>query len=267
MNAHADEHRTMTLKLIVWRQPGPNQPGRFETYTAQNITEHHSFLEMLDVVNEDLIREGKDPIAFDHDCREGICGMCSIVVNGTAHGGQMRTTVCQLHMRKFKDGDAIYLEPWRSRAFPILKDLVVDRGALDKIIQAGGYISCHTGGAADANALPISKVEADYAMDAAQCIGCGACVAACPNGAAMLFTGAKVSQLGALPQGQVEAPERVARMIQAMQDSGFGNCTNHYECQAACPKDIDVKFIARLNREFLKALFQAKSGSHTFAGE
>ena len=267
MSAHAEAHTTMTLTLIVWRQPGPNQPGRFETYTAKNITAHHSFLEMLDVVNEELIKEGKDPIAFDHDCREGICGMCSLVVNGMPHGGQLRTTVCQLHMRKFKDGDAIYLEPWRARAFPILKDLVVDRGALDKIIQAGGYTSCHTGGVPDANAIPISKPEADYAMDAAQCIGCGACVAACPNGAAMLFAGAKVSQLAALPQGQVEAPERVANMIQAMQEYGFGNCTNHYECQAACPKDIDVKFIARLNREFLKAVFRAKSGSHTFVGD
>ena len=267
MSAHTSEHKTMTLKLIVWRQPGPKQPGRFETYTAKNITEHHSFLEMLDVVNEDLIKEGKDPIAFDHDCREGICGMCSTVVNGMAHGGQERTTVCQLHMRKFKDGDTIYLEPWRARAFPILKDLVVDRGALDKVIQAGGYTSCHTGGVPDANAIPISKAEADYSMDAAECIGCGACVAACPNGAAMLFTGAKISQFAALPQGQVEAPERVARMVQEMQDCGFGNCTNHYECQAACPKGIHVKFIARMNREFIKALFRAKSGSHTFIGE
>ena len=253
MSQH-DEHRTMTLKLIVWRQSGPGKPGRFETLTARNITEHHSFLEMLDVVNEDLIREGKEPIVFDHDCREGICGVCSQVINGLAHGGQERTTVCQLHMRKFKDGDTIYIEPWRARAFPILKDLMVDRGALDTIIQAGGYISTHTGGAPDANAIPVPKPDAEYSMDAAECIGCGACVAACPNGAAMLFAGAKVSQMAALPQGKVEAKERVLAMIRAMQECGFGNCTNHYECQAACPKDIDVKFIARLNREYLKAL-------------
>jgi succinate dehydrogenase / fumarate reductase iron-sulfur subunit len=267
MSAHTSEHKTMTLKLIVWRQKGPAEPGRFENYVARNITEHHSFLEMLDVVNEDLIKEGKDPIAFDHDCREGICGMCSTVVNGVPHGGQERTTLCQLHMRKFKDGDAIYLEPWRARAFPILRDLVVDRGALDRIIQAGGYISCHTGGVPDGNAIPVPKANADYAMDAADCIGCGACVAACPNGAAMLFTGAKVAQFAALPQGQVEAPERVANMMKEMRECGFGNCTNHYECQAACPKDINVKFIARLNREFLKALFQEKAGTFTPVGE
>lgn len=254
MSEHT-EHKTMTLKLIVWRQKGPNEPGHFETYLAKNITEHHSFLEMLDVVNEDLIKEGKEPIAFDHDCREGICGTCSQVINGVPHGGQERTTVCQLHMRKFKDGDTIYIEPWRARAFPILKDLIVDRSALDKIIQAGGYTSCHTGGTPDANSILISKEAADYAMDAAECIGCGACVAACPNGAAMLFTGAKVSHLAALPQGQVEAATRVANMIKAMQECGFGNCTNHYECQAACPKGINVKFIARLNREYIKALF------------
>jgi len=267
MSVQTAEHGTMTLKLIVWRQAGQGKQGRFETYTAKNITPHHSFLEMLDVVNEDLILEGKEPIAFDHDCREGICGMCSQVVNGVPHGGQERTTVCQLHMRKFKDGDTIYIEPWRARAFPILKDLVVDRGSLDKIVQEGGYTSARTGGVPDGNAIPISKADADYSMDAAECIGCGACVAACPNGAAMLFTGAKVAQLAALPQGQVEAPARVANMIRAMQECGFGNCSNHYECQAACPKGIDVKFIARLNREFLKALFKSKAGSHVFAGE
>ncbi len=248
------EHKTMALKLIVWRQKGPNEPGRFETYLARDITEHHSFLEMLDVVNQDLIKEGKDPIVFDHDCREGICGTCSQVINGLAHGGQHRTTVCQLHMRKFRDGDTIYIEPWKARAFPILKDLMVERGALDKIIQAGGYTSARTGAAPDGNSILISKEDADYAMDAAECIGCGACVAACPNGAAMLFTGAKVSQLAALPQGKVEAVERVNSMLAVMKECGFGNCTNHYECQAACPKDIDVKFIARLNREYLKAL-------------
>ncbi len=253
MSGHG-EHRTMTLKLIVWRQKSPNEPGRFETYLAKDITEHHSFLEMLDVVNQGLIKEGKEPIVFDHDCREGICGTCSQVINGLAHGGQTRTTVCQLHMRKFKDGDTIYIEPWRARAFPILKDLMVDRGALDQVIQAGGYTSARTGAAPDGNSIMISKEDADYAMDAAECIGCGACVAACPNGAAMLFTGAKVSQLAALPQGKVEAAERVKGMLDAMKECGFGNCTNHYECQASCPKGIDVKFIARLNREYLKAL-------------
>jgi succinate dehydrogenase / fumarate reductase iron-sulfur subunit len=254
MSGHND-HKTMTLNLIVWRQKGPKDPGKFETYTAKGITEHHSFLEMLDVVNEDLIKTGKDPISFDHDCREGICGMCSQVVNGMPHGGQERTTVCQLHMRKFKDGDTIYIEPWRATAFPIVRDLVVDREALDKIIQAGGYTSCHTGGVADGNAILIPKPAADEAMDAAECVGCGACVAGCPNSAAMLFTGAKVSQLALLPQGKAEAAERVTNMVNAMKECGFGNCTNHYECQAACPKGIDVKFIARMNREYLKSLF------------
>ena len=253
MSGH-DEHRTMNLKLIVWRQEGPDKPGKFETYLARDITEHHSFLEMLDVVNEDLIKEGKEPIVFDHDCREGICGTCSQVINGLPHGGQTRTTVCQLHMRKFNDGDTIYIEPWKARAFPVLKDLMVDRGALDTVIQAGGYTSVSTGAAQDGNSILISKEDADYAMDAAECIGCGACVAACPNGAAMLFTGAKVSQLAALPQGKVEAAQRVNSMLAAMKECGFGNCTNHYECQAVCPKGIDVKFISRLNREYLKAL-------------
>jgi succinate dehydrogenase / fumarate reductase, iron-sulfur subunit len=254
MSGHS-EHETMTLKLIVWRQSAPDAPGRFETYTARNITEHHSFLEMLDVVNEDLIKVGREPIVFDHDCREGICGVCSQVINGLAHGGQERTTVCQLHMRKFKNGDTIYIEPWRARAFPVLKDLIVDRSAFDAVIQAGGYVSVHTGAAPDANAIPVPRPDAEYAMDAAECIGCGACVAACPNGSAMLFGGAKVAQFAALPQGKIEARERVLAMVKAMQDCGFGNCSNHYECQAACPKGIHVKFIARLNREYLKTLF------------
>jgi succinate dehydrogenase / fumarate reductase iron-sulfur subunit len=249
------DHKTMTLTLIVWRQKNANDPGKFETYTAKNITEHHSFLEMLDCVNEDLIHSGKDPIVFDHDCREGICGMCSQVINGAPHGGQDRTTVCQLHMRKFKDGDTIYIEPWRARAFPIIRDLIVDRSALDKIIQSGGYTSCHTGGVADGNAILVPKPIADEAMDAAECVGCGACVAGCPNGAAMLFTGAKISQLALLPQGKAEAAERVTNMTNTMMECGFGNCTNHYECMAACPKGINVKFIARMNREFLKAQF------------
>ena len=249
------DHKTMTLTLIVWRQKNANDPGKFETYTAKDITEHHSFLEMLDCVNEDLINSGKEPIVFDHDCREGICGMCSQVVNGVPHGGQERTTVCQLHMRKFKDGDTIYIEPWRAKAFPIQKDLVVDRSAYDTIIQSGGYTSCHTGGVPDANSTLIPKEVLDYAMDAAECIGCGACAAACPNSSAMLFTSAKVAQLAALPQGKAEAAARVKAMLEAMQDCGFGNCSNHYECQAACPKGINVKFIAKLNREYLKALF------------
>ena len=250
------DHKTMTLTLIVWRQKNANDPGKFETYTAKDITEHHSFLEMLDCVNEDLINSGKEPIVFDHDCREGICGMCSQVINGVPHGGQERTTVCQLHMRKFKDGDTIYIEPWRARAFPIQKDLVVDRSAYDSIMQAGGYTSCHTGGVPDANSTLIPKEVLDYAMDAAECIGCGACVAACPNGSAMLFTSAKVAQLAVLPQGKAEAAERVNNMLDAMTACGFGNCSNHYECQAACPKGISVKFIAKLNREYQKALFK-----------
>ena len=249
------DHKTMTLTLIVWRQKNANDPGKFETYTAKDITEHHSFLEMLDCVNEDLINSGKEPIVFDHDCREGICGMCSQVVNGVPHGGQDRTTVCQLHMRKFKDGDTIYIEPWRAKAFPIQKDLVVDRSAYDTIMQAGGYVSCHTGGVPDANSTLIPKEVLDYAMDAAECIGCGACAAACPNSSAMLFTSAKVAQLAVLPQGKAEAAARVQAMLNTMQECGFGNCSNHYECQAACPKGINVKFIAKLNREYLKSLF------------
>ena len=250
MSAHASE--TMNIKLIVWRQAGPNAPGRFEHYEVK-CTPHHSFLEMLDVCNEDLIKGGKDPIVFDHDCREGICGMCSAVVNGVPHGGEKRTTLCQLHMRKFKSGDAIYLEPWRARAFPLIKDLMVDRGALDRIIQAGGYTSCHTGGVPDGNATPIAKPEADYAMDAAECIGCGACVAACPNASAMLFTAAKVSHLAFLPQGQPERDGRALRMVAQMDAEGFGACTNHGECEAACPKGISVLMIARMNRDYLLA--------------
>ncbi len=249
------DHKTMTINLVVWRQKNANDPGKYENYTVKGITEHHSFLEMMDVLNEDLIKAGKEPVAFDHDCREGICGMCSQVINGMPHGGQERTTVCQLHMRKFHDGDTIYIDPWRAKAFPIVKDLVVDRAALDAIIQAGGYTSCHTGGVPDGNAILVPKDVADEAMDAAECIGCGACVAGCPNSAAMLFTGAKVSQLAVLPQGKAEAKQRVKNMVQAMKDCGFGNCTNHYECQVACPKGINVKFIARMNREYLKAQF------------
>ncbi len=246
----------MNLTLLVWRQKNADDKGRFEEYKAKDISHEMSFLEMLDVVNEGLIKEGKEPIAFDHDCREGICGMCSQVINGIPHGPSEKTTVCQLHMRNFKDGDIIYIEPWRAKAFPVIKDLIVDRSALDRIIQAGGYISVHTGGVPDANAILIPKPDADTAMDAAECIGCGACVAACPNGSAMLFTSAKVIHLAKLPQGKVEAARRVCLMTEAMQKEGFGNCSNHYECQAACPKGIKVSFIAGLNREFIKAQFQ-----------
>ena len=243
----------MNLKLFVWRQKGPNSQGKLEQLEAKNISPDMSFLEMLDEVNEDLVKQGKETIAFDHDCREGICGTCSQIINGIPHGGQERTTTCQLHMRKFKDGDSIYIEPWRAKAFPLVKDLIVDRGALDRIIQAGGYMSNHTGGSADGNAVLIPKPDAEVAMDAAECIGCGACVAACPNGSAMLFTAAKVTQLAMLPQGKIEAAKRVCLMTEQMLKEGFGNCGNHYECQAACPKGIKVSFIAKLNREFMKA--------------
>ncbi len=243
----------MNLTLYVWRQKRPGEKGRMEEYAATDVSPDMSFLEMLDQVNEGLIREGKEPIAFDHDCREGICGMCSQVINGVPHGPQEKTTVCQLHMRHFKDGDRIYIEPWRARAFPVIKDLIVDRGSLDSVIQSGGYISVHTGGVPDGNAVLIPKADADVAMDAAECIGCGACVAACPNGSAMLFAAAKVTHLAMLPQGRVEATRRVCMMTDAMLEHGFGSCGNHYECQAVCPKGIKVQFIAKLNREFLKA--------------
>lgn len=242
---------TMKLHLKVWRQKNKNDKGRMVSYEANNISEHMSFLEMLDVVNDDLIKKGDEPIAFDHDCREGICGACSMVINGVPHGPEKGTTTCQLHMRKFKDGDTIFIEPWRAKAFPVVKDLLVDRSAFDRIIQAGGYVSINTGGAPDGNALPIPKVDADLAMDAATCIGCGACVAACKNASAMLFVSAKVSHLALLPQGVVEKKERVRKMVNAMDKEGFGNCTNQYECEAACPKEISVNFITRLNREFI----------------
>lgn len=242
----------MNLTLYVWRQKDALQQGRMERYTAEDISTEMSFLEMLDVVNEDLIKKGTEPIAFDHDCREGICGTCSQVINGVPHGPEDKTTVCQLHMRHFRDGDTIYIEPWRARAFPLVKDLIVDRSAFDAIIQSGGYVSAHTGGVPDGNTILIPKQDAETAMDAAECIGCGACVAACPNGSAMLFTAAKVTQLAMLPQGNVEAKKRICAMTEEMLDRGFGNCTNHYECEAACPKGIKVSFIAKLNREFIK---------------
>jgi succinate dehydrogenase / fumarate reductase iron-sulfur subunit len=242
----------MKLTLKVWRQPAQDQPGHFETYETDNVSPEMSFLEMLDFVNETLTLGGKEPIAFEHDCREGICGCCGAVVNGRAHGGHHGTTLCQLHMRHFEDGDTIVLEPWRARAFKVIKDLVVDRSALDQIIAAGGYISVRTGQAPPANAVPVPVDAAEKAMDAAACIGCGACVAACPNASAMLFTAAKVSQLALLPQGKIEAKTRARAMVDKMDELGFGPCSNEAECEAACPKRIGISTIARLNREYLK---------------
>jgi len=250
----------MNLTLHVWRQAGAPAPGGFETHRVEDISEHSSFLEMLDVLNEGLLREGKEPVAFDHDCREGICGMCGFVINGEPHGPLPKTTVCQLHMRNYKDGDEIWIEPWRASAFPVLRDLVVDRSALDRIIQAGGFISVRTGSAPDAHTLTIPKRDADLSMDAAACIGCGACVAACPNASAMLFTAAKVTHLGYLPQGQPERYARANAMVATHDEEGFGHCTNHGACQAACPKDISIDTIARLNRDFLKAPRKALAG-------
>ena len=243
----------MDLTLRVWRQKDGQSTGTLETYQISGIIPDMSFLEMLDVTNERLIEEGKEPIAFDHDCREGICGACSLVINGRAHGGFSGTTTCQLHMRKFNDGDTITVEPWRASAFPVLKDLVVDRTSFDRIIQAGGFISANTGGAPDGNAVPIPKPDADAAMDAAACIGCGACAASCPNGSAMLFVAAKVSHLAHLPQGVPERGQRVLDMVARMDEEGFGNCTNHAECEAMCPKDISISHIAKMNREFIRA--------------
>jgi succinate dehydrogenase / fumarate reductase, iron-sulfur subunit len=245
----------MNLTLHVWRQKRANDKGRFVQYEARNISADMSFLEMLDVVNEELIAKGEEPIAFDHDCREGICGSCGFVINGIAHGPQRGTTVCQLHMRSFKDGDTLYLEPWRAKAFPVIKDLVVSRSALDRIIQSGGFISVSTGSAPEANSLPVPKEDAELSMDAAECIGCGACVAACPNASAMLFTAAKVSHLGLLPQGQPERYQRVLAMAARAEQEGFGSCTNIGECEAACPKSISLDFIGRMNRDFMKASF------------
>jgi succinate dehydrogenase / fumarate reductase iron-sulfur subunit len=248
----------MDLTLHVWRQNGPNDKGRFDTLPAKNISEHMSFLEMLDLVNEELIEAGKEPIAFDHDCREGICGTCGLMINGVPHGPLSLTTACQIHMRHLKGATEIWIEPWRAAAFPIIKDLVVDRTAMDRIIEAGGYVSVRTGSAQDANATPIRKIDADMAMDAAICIGCGACVAACPNASAMLFTSAKVGHLGFLPQGQPERYERVLNMVHVQDEEGFGNCTNHGACQNACPKGISVDFISRLNRDLIKATLMHK---------
>ena len=246
---------TINLTLKVWRQKGPKDKGRFETIPAKDISIHTSFLEMLDSVNDQLTLEGKDPIAFDNDCREGICGMCGAVINGRAHGPEKATTLCQLHMRKFENGDTIAIEPFRARAFKVIKDLVADRSAFDDIIQAGGYISVNTGGAPDANAIPIPQEIAEKAMDAAACIGCGACVASCPSASAMLFVSAKVSQLALLPQGRPEAVKRALGMVKKMDACGFGNCSNHRECENACPKEVSIINIARLNREYIKAGF------------
>jgi len=246
---------TLSLTVKVWRQAGPNAQGGFETYEAPDVSEDMSFLEMLDVINERLISEGKEPIAFDSDCREGICGMCGVVINGTPHGPVRHVTTCQLHMRNFRSGETIVVEPWRAKAFPIIKDLAVDRGAFDRIIQSGGFISAMTGAAPDANATLVPKAVADKAMDAAACIGCGACVAACPNGAAQLFTSAKVSHLNVLPQGQAERWARVASMVDTMEEY-FGSCTNYAECEAVCPAGISINFIAQMNRDYLKAKFK-----------
>src|SRR6516164_7692204 len=243
----------MKIILHVWRQKNSQDKGHMVRYEHRDVNEHMSFLEMLDVLNEQLISKGEDPIAFDHDCREGICGMCGFMINGKAHGGFPRTTVCQLHMRHFRDGDELYLEPWRASAFPVVKDLAVNRGSFDRIIAAGGFISAPTGSAPDGNAIPIPKEAADLAMDAAACIGCGACVAACPNAAASLFTGAKISHLGLLPQGQAERSRRALRMVAQYSEERFGNCTNIGECEAVCPKEIKLENIARMNRDYLKA--------------
>lgn len=245
----------MKVTLHVWRQPNAQTQGKLVTYESPQITGDMSFLEMLDVLNEQLTMKGEDPIAFDHDCREGICGTCSLMINGIAHGPEKAVTTCQLYMRSFKDGDHIYVEPWRAKAFPLIKDLVVDRSAFDRIIAAGGFISVNAGGAPDANAIPIPKDEAELAMDAAACIGCGACVASCKNASAMLFVAAKVSHLAHLPQGHPERHRRVIRMVDQMDDEGFGNCTNQYECEAVCPKGISVSFIAKMNREYVRANF------------
>jgi succinate dehydrogenase / fumarate reductase iron-sulfur subunit len=254
----------MNLTLKIWRQKNAGSPGRLAAYQLDNVSPDSSFLEMLDLLNEQLILAGEEPVAFDHDCREGICGMCGLMINGVAHGQDREDikaiTTCQLHMRHFKDGETITIEPWRAKAFPVIKDLMVDRSAFDRIIQAGGFISVGTGRAPDANAIPISKVKADVSMDAAACIGCGACVAACPNASAMLFTAAKVVHLGTLPQGEIERFQRVADMVNAMDQEGFGGCTNMAECEAVCPKEISLDFIARMNGDLIRATLMRVKG-------
>ena len=244
----------MTIRLNVWRQEGPNVPGNFESYTVKDVSPDMSFLELFDVLNEQLTVEGKVPVEFDHDCREGICGSCNMMINGQAHGPNARTATCQLHMRSFKDGDELYVEPWRATAFPVIKDLVVDRDAFDRIIEAGGYVSVNTGNAPDANAIPIDNTAAESAMDFAACIGCGACVASCPNASASLFVGAKIAHLSLLPQGQPEKNRRVINMVNQMKEEGFGDCSNHAECEAVCPKGISISSIASMRRDYMKAV-------------
>ncbi len=246
--------KTMTLTLRIWRQKDKDSPGKLVTYKLDKVTPEMSFLEMLDVLNEELIARGEEPVEFDNDCREGICGMCSLVINGLPHGPEHATATCQLHMRHFKDGDTITIEPFRAKPFPVIKDLVVDRSAFDRILAAGGYISVNAGSAPDANSIPVPKEKADEAMDAAACIGCGACVAACPNASAMLFVSAKISHLALLPQGKVESKRRALRMIEQMDREGFGDCSNHAECEAVCPKEISIAHIARMRREYMKAM-------------
>ena len=259
-NVHTNNCTTMNLTLKIWRQKDAKDKGGLETYQIKDVSEHSSFLEMLDLLNEQLINEGKEPVAFDHDCREGICGMCSLYINGEAHGPDRGVTTCQLHMRMFKDGDTIFIEPFRSKAFPVLKDLIVDRGSFERIQQAGGFISVNTSGnTQDANALPIAKPMADKAMDAATCIGCGACVATCKNSSAMLFVAAKVAQFSYLPQGQIERKERVLNMVEQMDKEGFGNCTNTGACEVECPKGISLEFIARMNSEYLGASIKSEN--------
>jgi succinate dehydrogenase / fumarate reductase iron-sulfur subunit len=256
----------MKLTLRIWRQKDRRSPGRFVVYEMPSVSPDMSFLEMLDVLNEELIGRGEAPVAFDHDCREGICGACGMVINGSPHGPRRLTTTCQLHMRSFRDGDSITIEPWRAAAFPVLRDLVVDRAPFDRIIQAGGFVSVNTGSAPDGNAIPVPKTDAELSMDAAACIGCGACVAACPNASAMLFTSAKVVHLGLLPQGQAERHERVLRMVAMMDEAGFGSCTNHGECEASCPKGISLENIARMNRDFLRATLTRRPRSDSGGG-
>ena len=251
---------TLDLTLKIWRQPGPHAPGRFETREAKGIPDSASFLEMLDIVNEGIIAAGGKPVAFDHDCREGICGTCSLTINGTPHGPNRGVTTCQLQMRSFRSGDTIWIEPFRAGAFPVIRDLTVDRGAFDRVIQAGGYISVRTGSAPEANSLPVPRDDADAAFSAAACIGCGACVAACPNASAMLFVAAKVAHLNLLPQGKPEAKRRTLAMVRAMDGEGFGNCTNHYECEAVCPKSISVDFIRQMNRDYRNAALAEAAG-------
>ncbi len=249
----------MNLTLKIWRQAGPDAPGGFETHQVDGVSEHMSFLEMLDLLNERLVERGEEPIEFAHDCREGICGTCGVMIDGQAHGPQAGTATCQLHMRQYSDGDVIEIEPWRASGFPLVKDLVVDRSAFDRIVEAGGYITVDTGSASDANLTPVPKEDADLAMDAAACIGCGACVAACPNGAAQLFTGAKLSHLNLLPQGQPERDERSVAMVEVM-DAHFGSCTNHGECSSACPKEISIDFIGMLNRDYARGKIATRRG-------